>query len=90
MAGDRPGLAVLVRGYLAAWNWRLYLFILLFLSLPNVYQIYRTGIIGTTLPDPGSLAIVSQWQFVGLVIEVLPGGHGSCDLFLSGIADTQQ
>ena len=70
MAGDRPGLAVLVRGYLAAWNWRLYLFILLFLSLPNVYQIYRTGIIGTTLPDPGSLAIVSQWQFVGLVIEV--------------------
>ena len=52
------------------WNWRLYLYILLFLGLPNVYQVYRTGIIGTTLPDPGSLAIVSQWQFVGLVIEV--------------------
>ena len=60
----------LVRSYLKAWNWRLYLYILLFLGLPNVYQVYRTGIIGTTLPDPGSLAIVSQWQFVGLVIEV--------------------
>ena len=56
--------------YLAVWNWRLYFFILLFLGLPNVYQIYRTRIIGTDLPDPGSLAIVSQWQFVGLVIEV--------------------
>ena len=60
----------LLRSYLTEWNWRLYFFILLFLGLPNIYQIYRTGIIGTELPDPGSLAIVSQWQFVGLVIEV--------------------
>ena len=60
----------IVRQYLAAWNRRLYASIMLFLSLPNVYQIYRTGIIGTELPDPGSLAIVSQWQFVGLVIEI--------------------
>ena len=58
------------RRYLAAWNWRLYFFVLLFLGLPNAYHVYRTGIIGTELPDPGSLAIVSQWQFVGLVIEV--------------------
>ena len=35
------------------------------------YQVYRTAIIGTTLPDPGSLAIVSQCQFVGLTVEVL-------------------
>ena len=68
---NTPGAANLVRSYLAAWNWRLYFFILLFLGLPNVYQVYRTSIIGTTLPDPGSLAIVSQWQFVGLVVEVL-------------------
>ena len=58
------------RRYLAAWNWRLYFYILLFLGLPNVYQVYRTEIIETELPNPGSLAIVSQWQFVGLVIEV--------------------
>ena len=70
MGSGKAGVAGLVRGYLAEWNWRLYFFILLFLGLPNVYQIYRTGIIGTSLPDPGSLAIVSQWQFVGLVMEV--------------------
>ena len=70
MSGGGAAGANTLRGYLAAWNWRLYFFILLFLGLPNVYQVYRTGIIGTDLPDPGSLAIVSQWQFVGLVIEV--------------------
>lgn len=63
--------AGLVRSCMNVWDWRLYLFILLFLGLPNVYQVYRTAIIGTTLPDPGSLAIVSQWQFVGLVVEIL-------------------
>ncbi len=52
------------------WDWRLFLFILLFVGLPNVYQLYRTYLIGNELPDPGSLAIVSQWQFVGLVVEV--------------------
>lgn len=52
------------------WDWRLFLVIFLFLGLPNVYQIYRVGLIGNELPDPGSLAIVSQWQFVGLVVEV--------------------
>ena len=56
--------------YLKAWDWRLFVFILLFLGLPNVYQLYRVYLIGNELPDPGSLAIVSQWQFVGLVIEV--------------------
>ena len=60
-----------IRACLTAWNWRLYFFVLLFLGLPNIYQVYRTGIIGTTLPDPGSLAIVSQWQFVGLAVEIL-------------------
>lgn len=61
----------LIRSCLKAWNWRLYFFILLFLGLPNIYQVYRTAIIGTTLPDPGSLAIISQWQFVGLAVEIL-------------------
>lgn len=71
MTEGKAGAASLVRSCLAAWNWRLYFFILLFLGLPNIYQVYRTSIIGTTLPDPGSLAIVSQWQFVGLAVEVL-------------------
>ena len=60
----------LLQNYIRAWDWRLFTFILLFLGLPNVYQLYRIYLIGNELPDPGSLAIVSQWQFVGLVIEV--------------------
>ena len=56
--------------YSRMWDWRLFLFILLFIGLPNVYQLYRIYLIGNELPDPGSLAIVSQWQFVGLVVEV--------------------
>ncbi len=52
------------------WDWRLFAFILLFLALPNIYQLYRVHLIGSEIPDPGSLAIVSQWQFVGLVVEV--------------------
>ena len=56
--------------YLTQWDWRLFLGILLFIGLPNVYQLYRVHLIGNELPDPGSLAIVSQWQFVGLVVEV--------------------
>ena len=59
-----------VRYYVKVWDWRLFLFILLFLGLPNVYQLYRVYLIGSELPDPGSLAIVSQWQFVGLTVEV--------------------
>ena len=42
----------------------------MFLGLPNVYQLYRVRLIGNELPDPGSLAIASQWQFVGLAVEV--------------------
>ena len=56
--------------YLRTWDWKLFLFILLFLGLPNVYQIYRVYLVGNEIPDAGSLAIISQWQFVGLVVEV--------------------
>ena len=59
-----------VKYLLRQWDWRLFLVIFLFLGLPNVYQIYRVRLIGNELPDPGSLAIISQWQFVGLVTEV--------------------
>ena len=59
-----------IRYYIRAWDWRLVAFIFMFLGLPNVYQLYRVRLIGNELPDPGSLAIVSQWQFVGLVVEI--------------------
>lgn len=59
-----------IRYYIQVWDWRLFLFILLFLGLPNVYQLYRVHLVGNAIPDAGGLAIVSQWQFVGLVVEV--------------------
>ena len=59
-----------VRYYAKVWDWRLFLLNLLFLGLPNVYQLYRVYLIGSELPDPGSLAVVSQWQFVGLTVFV--------------------
>ena len=59
-----------IRSYLRVWDWRLFLSILLFLGLPSVYQLYRVHLIGNEIPSTGSLAIVSQWQFVGLVVEV--------------------
>lgn len=59
-----------LRAHIRIWDWRLFLFILLFLGLPNIYQLYRLYLIGNEIPDTGSLAIVSQWQFVGLVVEV--------------------
>ena len=59
-----------IKYHLRQWDWRLFAFILLFIGLPNVYQLYRVRLIGNELPDTGSLAIVSQWQFVGLAVEV--------------------
>ena len=56
--------------YFRAWDWRLFTFILLFIGLPNLYQLYRIYLIGNELPDPSSLSIVSQWQFVGLIVEI--------------------
>ncbi len=52
------------------WDYRLFAAILLFLSLPNLYNLYRVSLIGNEIPDTGSLAIVAQWQFVGLIVEV--------------------
>ena len=56
--------------HIRQWDYRLFAAILLFLSLPNVYQLYRVSLIGNEIPDTGSLAIVAQWQFVGLIVEV--------------------
>ena len=59
-----------IRAHLSLWDWRLFTFIFLFLALPGVYQLYRVHLIGNAIPDPSALAIVAQWQFVNLVIEV--------------------
>lgn len=59
-----------LKSHLRQWDWRLFAFILLFIGLPNIYQLYRVRLIGNELPDTGALAIVSQWQFVGLAVEV--------------------
>ena len=56
--------------YVRQWDYRLFAAILLFLSLPNLYNLYRVSLIGNEIPDTGSLAIVAQWQFVGLIVEV--------------------
>ena len=59
-----------IRDYIKIWDWRLFLFILLFLGLPNIYQLYRVYLVGSQIPDAGGLAIISQWQFVGLIVEI--------------------
>ena len=59
-----------ITNHIRQWDYRLFAAILLFLSLPNVYQLYRVSLIGNEIPDTGSLAIVAQWQFVGLIVEV--------------------
>ena len=79
-----------VKYLLRQWDWRLFLVILLFLGLPNVYQIYRVRLIGNELPDPGSLAIVSQWQFVSLVVEVFQEATVLAIFFFLGFADSQR
>lgn len=59
-----------IRAHLSLWDWRLFTFVFLFLALPGVYQLYRVHLVGNAIPDLGALAIVAQWQFVNLVIEV--------------------
>lgn len=59
-----------IRAHLGLWDWRLFTFILLFLALPGAYQLYRVNLVGNAIPDPSALAIVAQWQFVNLIIEI--------------------
>ncbi len=54
------------------WNWKLFLTLLLvgniFQSLYSSYAIY---LIGNELPNTNGLAILAQWKFVELALEVL-------------------
>lgn len=53
------------------WDWKLFLSILLYLSIPPIYQSYSLYLIGNTPPRDNNLAIVSQWQFVQVALEVI-------------------
>ena len=53
------------------WDWTLFLFILLYLILPTVYRSYSIFLIGNKLPTTNGLAIVSQWQFIQVFLEIL-------------------
>ena len=68
--GARHRPSALLRYVVSAWDWRLLLSILLFLGLPNVYELYRIHLIGGASTGAEHLAIVSQWQFVELAAEV--------------------
>lgn len=53
------------------WDNRLFLSILTLLVIPSLYRSYSVYLIGNTPPDEQNLAIVAQWQFVQVAIEVL-------------------
>lgn len=53
------------------WDWRLFFSILLFFCIPSVYKSYSLYLIGNTQPGENNLAIVAQWQFVQVALEVL-------------------
>lgn len=53
------------------WDKRLFLSILALLIVPSIYRSYSVYLIGNTPPDQQNLAIVAQWQFVQVALEVL-------------------
>lgn len=53
------------------WDWGLFFSILLFFFIPSIYKSYSLYLIGNTPPGENTLAIVAQWQFVQVALEVL-------------------
>jgi Na+-driven multidrug efflux pump len=53
------------------WDWRLFLLIFLYMSLPQFYRSYSVYLIGNVIPDTNALATIAQWQFVDLLLEVV-------------------
>lgn len=56
------------------WDWYLFLSILLFQSIPSIYNSYSIYLIGNAIPDENSLSIASQWQFVQIFVEIIQEG----------------
>lgn len=53
------------------WNWPLTGLILLYSTLPAIYQTYQLYLIGNELPTVSGLNIASQWQFVQVLFEII-------------------
>ncbi len=60
-----------ILGLLKQWDWGLFLAILFFLALPQVYRSYSVFLIGNAIPDANALATVAQWGFIELLLEVV-------------------
>ncbi len=56
---------------LKQWDWGLFLLILFYMAMPRLYQSYSIYLVGNAIPDTNALATVAQWQFVGLLLEVI-------------------
>lgn len=53
------------------WDWLLFMSIFLYILLPTIYRSYSIYLIGNRMPSANNLAIVSQWQFVQVTIEII-------------------
>ena len=60
-----------IAALLRQWDWSLFLLILLYMGLPQLYRSYSVYLIGNAIPDTSALATVAQWQFVELMLEVI-------------------
>lgn len=56
---------------LNSWNWILFVFILLYNVIPSIYRSYSIFLIGNKIPNINALSIVSQWQFVQVLFEII-------------------
>ena len=56
---------------LSHWDWGLFLLIFLYMALPRFYRSYSIYLIGNAIPDVNALAMVAQWQFIELLLEVI-------------------
>ena len=53
------------------WDWSLFFSILLYQAIPSFYTSYSIYLIGNSIPNENSLAIVSQWQFIQVILEII-------------------
>ena len=52
------------------WDWYLFFSIFLYQVIPSFYNSYSVYLIGNAIPNENGLAIVSQWQFIQVIIEI--------------------
>ncbi|MFC2060321.1 hypothetical protein ACFLTZ_04425 [Chloroflexota bacterium] len=64
-------LAETIKSLLKQWDWALFGLIFLYMALPRFYRSYSVYLIGNAIPDTNALAIVAQWQFIELLLEIV-------------------